>query len=927
MEKNDILKTKRTRRKRFLAMLLTMMLVASPLEHGVLVYAAESDKSATETQEEHSEVTENTQETQKPESVLSELTGAKNLNSKGYDVVYVIDNSGSISDEERKSRNQAFRNITNLAVGLDIRVGVVYFADHVDEAHTLALTSVKTKKGAEKVLKALEWAEKDDSNFYTNIGTGLEKAGSLFDSQNNSRERIIILFSDGINENLAQDKDYKNRADAKTKTQAQALKDKADIYCVYLGDDRNDVETLKDIVNYWPETETYTDTYSEERFFEVASDQVNQLSNKFIDVFYKMQNNMKCRAITFDKNGNYPFYLPSLGIEKLQVYLNGAFEGEKFYCESVEVKDATTETDGTSKFISYENPTSGDWSIEVKSSDSTKVHGIITYQTNLQAETELIFASDSKSDLARAYQLVVRFYNANKEQIALDENVDLEVDVLLQKEDGEKQPLSLKMKIKDGVATSDVFQMEDYGEYSYDIHLAYEDFVDLQYSIYGGTIEKTAPVVYPIINGDFKGEKTSDGIVFSIKEIEIFEDLEKEKVTLQNVIQLNAANPVDVVQENGYLRIVSAEDGDVNFALQLVDESGMTTEVSIQGKVTNQGIMRLVKILIIILIISMIALWILKKADKKRKEEERKRKIKEAEELKQERKEELKQKLEEFDQICAEFENCVAVCDRELEESIANEEDCEAALFGDDKLSGLLELADKLEKEQWEEFGISSYLTEEFHDEWFGVAKASKQVIEGIKNEMSELSDKINTVREKHSNLVSAIQVAKECIAGVTKQKGLLEEQCKALKEQNAKKQEEVDVLFEKTADVAQMLATEIECDLSLKNISEIPHAHGKKSALVLGKRIKGYYRLDDVMIAGHGVFGSEIGKSGIYVYSYKDNMERVGLRLTSANAFTYQLLHEEEITAKELILLQNMTADVKITIGRRIVSVTIIVS
>ena len=39
---------------------------------------------------------------------------------------------------------------------------------------------------------------------------------------------------------------------------------------------------------------------------------------------------------------------------------------------------------------------------------------------------------------------------------------------MLQKEDGEKQPLSLSMNIKDGVATSDVFQMEDYGEYSYD---------------------------------------------------------------------------------------------------------------------------------------------------------------------------------------------------------------------------------------------------------------------------------------------------------------------------------------------------------------------------------------------------------------------------------------------------------------------------
>jgi len=247
-------------------------------------------------------------------------------------------------------------------------------------------------------------------------------------------------------------------------------------------------------------------------------------------------------------------------------------------------------------------------------------------------------------------------------------------------------------------------------------------------------------------------------------------------------------------------------------------------------------------------------------------------------------------------------------------------------LFGDEELSGLLELGNKLEKEQWETFGIGSYLTEEFHDEWFGVTEEAKQVIENIKNEKTELVNKVNTIREKHSNLVSAIQVTKECIAGVTKQKGLLEEQCKALKEQNAKRQKEVDMLFEKTADVAQMFETEIECDLSIKNISEIPNARGRKNAMVGGEQIKGYYHLDDVMIAGHGVFGNRIGKSGIYVYGYKDNMEHVGLRFTSAKAFTYQFSGEREVIANELILLQNMTADVKMTIGRRIVSMTLIV-
>ena len=95
-----------------------------------------------------------------------EMLEPDNLNDKGYDVVYVIDNSGSVW-KQQEIRNQAFRNISNLAVGADIRVGVVYFADHVYD--TLSLTSMEDKAGSEKVLKFLDMKQQDQGNIDPNL--------------------------------------------------------------------------------------------------------------------------------------------------------------------------------------------------------------------------------------------------------------------------------------------------------------------------------------------------------------------------------------------------------------------------------------------------------------------------------------------------------------------------------------------------------------------------------------------------------------------------------------------------------------------------------------------------------------------------------------------------------------------------------------
>ena len=79
-------------------------------------------------------------------NLQSEIVQPDNLNQNGYDVIYLIDNSRSVWSQQ-DARNKAFRGISNLAVGSDIKIGVVYFADHVYEDYTKGLTSMETEDG------------------------------------------------------------------------------------------------------------------------------------------------------------------------------------------------------------------------------------------------------------------------------------------------------------------------------------------------------------------------------------------------------------------------------------------------------------------------------------------------------------------------------------------------------------------------------------------------------------------------------------------------------------------------------------------------------------------------------------------------------------------------------------------------------------
>lgn len=818
-----------------------------------------------------------------------------NLNSTGYDVVYVIDNSRSVWDQQAV-RNQAFRNISNLAVGADIRIGVVYFADHIYD--TLALTSMEDREGSEKVLEFLNMGRKDQDNIDTNIGNALEVAGNMFDSQDSSRERIVVLFSDGINENLAGDSEYKEAADRKTEVQTARLESmNAKIYCVYLQKERNDEKYLHRLVNYFSDKKNYVP----ERFSKVTEQEIDTLSDKFAAVYFAMQNNMKYRKVMPDSSGNVNFYIPSLGVEKLQVYLDGRIQ--ECGLAAVDEDQYTTWEDGEAAFIEYEEPEEGDCTIEIKGSDVEDISGTIACYAYLQVAVEIRKEEEGKGDKNKEYQMIVRFYDRRGKEVQIDPkaNVDAKVFLLNEEEDDdedEPREIAPVMRIKEGIAESKPFVLDEYGTYSYAVHLTYEDFIDLRYSSEGVAIEKTAPVVHDMKDGKFDGEKTENGkIAFSIKESKLYEDWEGEEITIEEVVQLNEANQVSVIQSDGYINVTADDTGGVDFALRIMDASGMGAEVTVQGELSDKGIARILKrvIVVVVLIAALIILLII--FDKKRKEMN------------------LKENFSEFDRIDEEF--------GQMSHTVDEEEDKfrEKKIHFESILETIAEYNELLEEEQTVDFGLDVYQKEDYKENLILEGEEIEKVIASAKKGIDLYRMKAKSVKNNQGNVGKANQEIKECCEKALGEFKKLEDGYEKLKQHNENLSRQIKGMQAADKTVREMLKTNIECELLIRDITALPNVPGRKGFRNdAGRFLRGFYKLDDVKLLSKGGFGDIVGKTGIYVYGYEDETGSIGLELRSIRGFYCDLsgAHTEQELRKEMKLKKGNLYRLKVQVDGR---------
>ncbi len=821
-------------------------------------------------------------------SVSDQMVKPSNLNTEGYDVVILADNSGSVWSQQG-DRDKALRGIANLAVGSDIRIGAVYFGETTYKK--LGLTSMEDQDSSTKVLDFLNLTEKNENNRGTNIGNALEEAQTLFEDQNANRQKIIILFSDGINENLSQSSSFKEAADRETLEQAQSLKEKQiPIYCVYLQKNRNDEDYLKQLVNYFNEDNDYAD----ERFKKVTDDQIDILSEQFAQTFYSMQNDMKYREISIDSSGTMSFYIPELGVRRMQIYLKNDKAYEVLLSgPSEDSGEAQTWGDNGNVYITVDEPETGDWTLEITGDGADTVTGTLACYTDISASSSISGEVDENGNIYRnrPEKINVSFYDEDGSEFRPDEAAVVSGTVTVQNEAGENITRDVEFGSTENGYESAEFQIEDYGTYSYQVSLSYADFINLRYDFEGGTVQGMAPLAYDQ-EGTFEGRETGDGEAFTFETDDLYSDPDGEKITITGVTQLNEENPVISVEEKeGFLTVTAQDTGDVDFVINIEDESGNTAQVEIKGKVMDVVTARIITGLLIFLLIvvltAIVSLLIYRRKMKNEVEEALQK---------------MRKAFNGFDDDVHSADNIIKLRG-EIKSNLNNLYNNICELVGE-----------KIDREQLEHFGIREDDFKDLSEKYPNFLDSSyDDVIDklGACRKLQSEAERKTGKKPSRKNLSLIIAYTEKFVDKTAKFNSTVQEYSDAHK----RIKEKADFIADRYVEILDMLETPIKCNIIVMWDKYI----GSKECRRAKDSIRGYYRLDDVgMLDKNGTVSLRNlmnERTGIYVYGCQDSEGEDALRICSKDGFYFKNTADgkEETKVKEAVLMKGENYRVKI--------------
>lgn len=840
-----------------------------------------------------------------------------NLNQAGYDVVYVIDNSKSIwagDHNAQEPRNQAFKNITNLAVGSNNRIGAVFFADHVYKS--LSLQSMQSSEGCQKILEFLDYKEQDSENKDTNIGNALAEAVELFSGQDPSREKILVLFSDGVNQNEEEDSDYAEAADEETKNQARLLESLGvKIYCIYLDvDDRKNEELLHKIVNYFNDENDYVD----ERFFKANGERVSDLSPAFAKVFFDMQNNMKFIQLqknSFDSNGEKRINIPAMGIKKLNIYLDGNVKNKTKITPAGECENEMW-TDGTASFYSIENPPAGDWIISIDGLIPDDFYGTISCYTDLSADFEL---ENVQGEKGIAHRAIVHFCKEDGSEIAIDDkaSVFLKYTFLGESKDQKKEQsaVPVQVSVEKGIAVSDEFVLTDYGKYRFDLEMTYQDstddFVDLSYEI-NTLVNNLPPQTNNKRKGLYFGERLpGGGLRVMFDEKDVFSDPEGGSVMITDIMQLIAENPVDVEQKGGYIILTSPKTGSFGIKMLLEDEQGNTAETEVSGQIRDLQKDILTSVLIVIFVLLIILLNVIRKKRKGKLERDY-----------------FKKQKKDFRAAYYKVGDITEECDKAYKELInKNKETDNIKKVIVDLRNEINNYSENMPDDLKKIINVDGFLKTGFLNKEFKQFNDIKKEIENAHNSIITIKEKADGLNlEAKGNIEKKEELFNDDYVKTMKQYsediGELKEKLDGISGKmaaEAKRISNLKIDMDKCKCTIREMMDDgiINCSLMVSEISGFTGMAASMSKYSIDGKTprKGYYRLDDCRILGQSNRKlSDYIQTNIYVMGYYDNgIIEDGVVLRSLNAFSYKTENMAYTPVNDLVVHKGESLSIKV--------------
>ncbi len=314
--------------------------------------------------------------------VYANAAGAGTGGSKKMNVVFVIDESGSMGNTDRdKFRYEAVEAFMALSAESGNYMGAISFDDSIIERIDICQVTDKTVK--EAIAKRIKSVPKGKD---TNIGQALKLATDMIINQGNSNlDSAIIILSDGKTD-LPQNPKGLTKAEQDRQDAIEAAKKyDIDIYSVCLNQNgaaiQSEIQEASDA--------TVTDGFREVR----NAEDLTSVFNMFYEMIYGTET-IRIADTIIPEGGKLvvPFTIPSVGVEEANVTINrsnyrkkldyGLTKPDGTELSKSEVDSMLYDTN-TYSVIKIDKPEGGEWNLVISGDEGARVQVNMIYNSDL----------------------------------------------------------------------------------------------------------------------------------------------------------------------------------------------------------------------------------------------------------------------------------------------------------------------------------------------------------------------------------------------------------------------------------------------------------------------------------------------------------------------------------------------------------------
>ncbi len=378
------------------------------------------------------------------------------------DVVFVVDDSQSMIAKSEMCHN-AMCNAVYSGVGSDIRVGSVYCTDRLRSKHYLTL--IEDENSYKAIVKNYFDLPIHKERKQTVSEKLIESGMELFRHQDKTRKRIMILITDGVNTETNSDLSEQKK---------KLAKENIELYCALIGEN-----TKKS------EFENLLDT---RKIFHINEGNMDLMTEKFADIFYGSRGDVQYQTVSLDEEGKYVFVIPKLNVTKLQTYARGNHIRITVIGPLGEKNRSNSWVDGFNVFLCIDNPTHGEWTIKIEGDNKKDIQNTkvtMAYYTELTASGKLTDNNGNSSVLKKNTSCILTadLSDSKGNSYLPDEGAEIKADIYFSDimTDGKKSLYkSLTLRQEKGKLVSDEFEFNSYGTVDVEIHILYDDYIDIE---------------------------------------------------------------------------------------------------------------------------------------------------------------------------------------------------------------------------------------------------------------------------------------------------------------------------------------------------------------------------------------------------------------------------------------------------------------